>query len=461
MIRLFKVSIPLSVIGLLTTEPALLLACYVLACYWELGREAVTYLNDDNGIARSAVLALAFVFGAYLTDLYEQVRVRSWIALISQVMSILGAALIFEAVIGFLNPDWALPKEVVLTGSVWAMVAVSGWRILYSIAIISAVGTQKILFLGSGPLMSTLAAKLQKFPEIGIRPIGYLADHKPLDVEFPPCVGDVDDVMSVVSRLKPDRVIISTADRRGHLPMQDLLDLRFSGVLIEEATVLYEEVTGRICVDEIRPSHLILSSHLGPRRWTVRLQTIYATIFAVVAFVLTLPLLLLAALTVKLTSRGPVLYSQTRVGLNGEPFRVYKLRSMYQDAEARTGAVWASENDPRIIPVGRFLRKSRLDEIPQLINVLKGEMTIVGPRPERPEFVRKLEQLIPYYRQRHCVKPGITGWAQINHQYSDDFENTKAKLEYDLYYIKNLSPSLDAYIMFQTLKIMMLTRGAR
>jgi exopolysaccharide biosynthesis polyprenyl glycosylphosphotransferase len=243
--------------------------------------------------------------------------------------------------------------------------------------------------------------------------------------------------------------------------MEDLLELRFSGVVIEEATSLYEEVFGRVCVDQIRPSHLILSSQLGPRRWTVRLQAVYGMLIAAAGFLVSLPLLLLAMVAVKLTSRGPVFYSQTRVGAHGEPFKVHKLRSMYHDAEARTGAVWASENDPRITPVGRFIRKTRLDELPQLINVLKGEMSVVGPRPERPEFVRELSQRIPYYHQRHCVKPGITGWAQICHQYADSFENAKTKLEYDLYYIKNLSPSLDLYIMFQTIKIMILTRGAR
>jgi lipopolysaccharide/colanic/teichoic acid biosynthesis glycosyltransferase len=154
-----------------------------------------------------------------------------------------------------------------------------------------------------------------------------------------------------------------------------------------------------------------------------------------------------------------VFYRQTRVGLGGKPFSIYKLRSMRQDAEAATGAVWASQNDPRITPVGRFLRKTRIDELPQLINVLKGEMTIVGPRPERPEFVRHLNHAIPFYQQRHCVKPGITGWAQINHRYGDTMEDTKVKLEYDLFYIKNLSPSLDAYIMFQTAKTMLLSRG--
>jgi lipopolysaccharide/colanic/teichoic acid biosynthesis glycosyltransferase len=171
--------------------------------------------------------------------------------------------------------------------------------------------------------------------------------------------------------------------------------------------------------------------------------------------------MLLTALAVKLSSPGPILYRQPRVGLNGALFVLYKFRSMYAEAEAGTGAVWAAKDDPRITPVGRWLRRLRLDELPQLLNVLRGDMAIVGPRPERPEFVKILTEKIPYYRQRHCVKPGITGWAQINHKYGDTIEDTITKLEYDLYYIKHLSPALDAYIIFHTLKTMVRSRGAQ
>ena len=163
----------------------------------------------------------------------------------------------------------------------------------------------------------------------------------------------------------------------------------------------------------------------------------------------------------RLSSPGPALFRQQRVGKNDAVFTLYKFRSMYRDAEAASGAVWAKKDDPRITPAGKWLRRLRLDELPQLFNVLKGDMSIVGPRPERPEFVTELAQRIPYYRQRHCVKPGITGWAQINHKYGDSIEDTITKLEYDLYYIKNLAPALDAFIMFHTAKVMLLSRGAR
>jgi exopolysaccharide biosynthesis polyprenyl glycosylphosphotransferase len=200
---------------------------------------------------------------------------------------------------------------------------------------------------------------------------------------------------------------------------------------------------------------------LGPRRNAIALQTFYSLMISLLGLLVTSPLLLLTALAVRLTSKGPVLYRQRRVGLNGRLFTVYKFRSMYVDAEARTGAVWAVKDDPRITPVGKWLRKLRLDELPQFWNVVRGDMSIVGPRPERPEFVDLLAAQIPYYRQRLAVKPGITGWAQINHKYGDSELDAMIKLEYDLYYIKHLAPALDFYIIFHTLKVMVLSKGSQ
>jgi len=219
-------------------------------------------------------------------------------------------------------------------------------------------------------------------------------------------------------------------------------------------------VFGRVSTRDLRPSQLIFSTELGPRQSSMALQTFYSLIISVIGIVVTLPVMLMVALIVRFTSPGPVLFRQRRVGLNGAVFTLYKFRSMRADSEAKTGAVWAKKDDPRVTPVGRWLRKLRLDELPQLFNVLRGEMSIVGPRPERPEFVAVLQEKIPYYRQRHCVKPGISGWAQINHKYGDTVEDAMIKLEYDLYYIKNMAVSLDVYIMFHTAKTMLLARGA-
>ena len=224
---------------------------------------------------------------------------------------------------------------------------------------------------------------------------------------------------------------------------------------------MYEIAFSRVSSSELRLSEFVFSDRFGPSRGSAVVREFYSLAVAFTAAVLLAPLMLVVAVLIKLTSRGPVLYRQMRVGLNGKPFVLYKFRSMRQDAEADTGAVWAAKDDPRVTPLGRWLRRLRIDEVPQLFNVLRGEMAIVGPRPERPEFVKTLTEKLPFYQQRHSVRPGITGWAQINHKYTDTLEDTLIKLEYDLYYIKNMSLALDGYIIFQTAKVMLLSRGAQ
>jgi exopolysaccharide biosynthesis polyprenyl glycosylphosphotransferase len=250
-------------------------------------------------------------------------------------------------------------------------------------------------------------------------------------------------------------------ERRNRMPVADLLELRFAGFIIEEAATVFERLCGRVCLKELRPAQLIYSGELGPRPQNLLVQTVLNRITATVGLIIASPIMLLTALAVKLSSPGPILYRQVRVGMDDIPFTVYKFRSMRADAEAVTGAVLASKDDPRVTRVGKILRKLRFDELPQLYNTLRGDMSIVGPRPERPEFVRDLSQKIPYYRQRHCVRPGITGWAQINFKYGETLQDTMTKLEYDLYYIKNMSMSLDTYIVFHTVKTMLLSRGSQ
>jgi exopolysaccharide biosynthesis polyprenyl glycosylphosphotransferase len=274
-------------------------------------------------------------------------------------------------------------------------------------------------------------------------------------------LGPMASLREIIQATKPDRIVVGMTERRERMPVSELLELRFAGHIIEEAASTYEKVCGRVCLKELRPSQLIYSGELGPRRTSMFYQTVANLILAAVGIVVATPLMLLTALAVRLTSAGPVLYRQVRVGMDGIPFTLYKFRSMRADAEAETGAVWASKDDPRVTPFGRTIRKLRIDEIPQLINVLKGEMSVVGPRPERPEMVQSLSEKIPYYRHRHCVRPGITGWAQVNYKYGDTLEDVIRKLEYDLYYIKNMSLSLDSYIIFLTVKAMLLSRGSQ
>ena len=274
-------------------------------------------------------------------------------------------------------------------------------------------------------------------------------------------LGNLSSLREIALEVAPDKIVVGMTERRQCMPVSDLLELRFSGIFIEEASTTYESVCMRISTLELRPSQFVFSGELGPRPGILLIQAFYNLVIALIGTVLFAPVMLATAIAVKLSSPGPVLYRQTRVGLDGSLFTVYKFRSMNMNAEAATGAVWASKDDPRVTRLGKQLRKFRLDELPQFFNVLRGDMAVVGPRPERPEFVKTLSEKIPYYRQRHCVKPGITGWAQINYKYSDTLEDTIAKLEFDLYYIKNFSPSLDGYIIFHTVKTMLLSRGSQ
>jgi exopolysaccharide biosynthesis polyprenyl glycosylphosphotransferase len=250
-------------------------------------------------------------------------------------------------------------------------------------------------------------------------------------------------------------------ERRGKLPLGQLLTLKSHGVHVQDATDVYEAVTGKVPIDSLRLGWLLFSPGFHVSRFLLFYKRLASMVISISGLLLSLPLIPFVALAIKLSSQGPVFYKQHRVGRDGEVFDCYKFRTMRADAEADSGPTWAGDDDPRITPVGRFLRLSRLDEIPQLWNVMKGDMSLVGPRPERPEFVDRLNHQIPHYSLRHTIRPGITGWAQIRYKYAASIEDAKEKLCYDLFYIKNMSPGLDSLIFLHTIKTILLARGAR
>jgi sugar transferase (PEP-CTERM system associated) len=278
----------------------------------------------------------------------------------------------------------------------------------------------------------------------------------------PGVVGAIADIPRLVDQMHVDRVVVSLADARGKLPMSSLLDVRLdSGVTFHHLASVYEEYTGKIAVENLRPSWFIFASGFSKTRVLLATKRVIDIAASVAGLILAAPLIALAAVLVKGSSPGPIFYHQRRVGRHGRVFTVHKFRTMRQDAEKGTGAVWATRNDNRVTPLGRLMRRSRLDELPQLWNVLCGEMSFVGPRPERPEFVETLTRDIPFYGQRHVVKPGLTGWAQVRYTYGASVEDAIEKLQYDLYYIKNLSIALDVVIIFETIKTVLLCRGGR
>lgn len=459
MFRLFRVYVSARVATLLLSEFIIIYLCYVTATLLWMRPAAQDFLSFDNGWLRILLVVVCLMFGIYFHDLYSDFSVGPR-ELLQQAGVVAGIAFLTEAMLAYLKlPQLVVPAGPMIAGSALAIAGLVGWRLFFNRVLLKTMRSERVLFLGNSPIVQEIARHLKEHPEKGLSTVGFLDEANPPASE---ALGSIADLRETVDRLHPDRIVIGLRERRAVLPVLQLLDLRLSGIRIEDALSTYEMTFERISTHQLRPSQLIFSSsELGPSRFGLFMQSASSIVIAAVAAVVCAPVMLVVAALVKMTSPGPAFFRQQRVGRNNRIFTLYKFRSMVRDAEAQSGAVWASRNDARVTKLGRWLRRLRLDELPQLINVLMGDMCIVGPRPERPEFVAELEKRIPYYHQRHCIKPGITGWAQIKHKYGDTIDDAVAKLEYDLYYIKNLAPALDAVIMFHTAKVMLLSRGAQ
>jgi len=468
MIRIFRVFIPASVIGLVLSEVLIAFFCYAGASVilYELINSdfsPVVFFQNDSGTLRIGLVVAVTVAGLYFQNLYSNLPVKSLTLLMQQLCMAIGGSFLIQAFLTYIKrPEWAIPKWMMIFGSLLTLMLIPAWRLFYGSVVLKAIGTRRVLFLGTSPIVREIAAYLADHAELGMSNLGFV-DNCPDTGNLPggKMLGSVGDLAGIAKDLKPDLIVVGMTERRQELPVNEMLHLRFSGIHFEEAPVTYEATFGRVLTHQLRPSRLIFSGELGPGKRSLFWHTLYSMILALLLTAIFAPVMVIVAILVKFTSHGPVFHRQVRVGLNDSTFTVYKFRSMYADAEVGTGPVWASKDDPRITPVGKWLRRLRLDELPQLLNVLRGEMSVVGPRPERPEFVTALSGKIPFYSYRHCVKPGITGWAQINYKYGDTMEDSIVKLEYDLYYIKNLALSLDTFIIFHTLKVMLFSATAQ
>jgi exopolysaccharide biosynthesis polyprenyl glycosylphosphotransferase len=461
MIRIFSISISASVLLLMMMD-VLLIGCSYLTSAWLVPFDdapVVSLLGDylmfEGGIWQIGLMVFVILMGMYFSDYYSDFRPHSTANHLQQMCPILGAAFILQALLGYGRVELQMPRRIMLVGSFLVLIVIPLWRKLYSSLIQQSLPKRSLLFLGASPTAIVLMDHLQENQSLGFSVIGYL-DAAPANSKGP-FLGPMQDFKAIMGQKRPDEIVIG---RQEGLPIQELLESQLRGTRVGSAADIYATVFSRVSTHDLHSMEMILAS--SPQPWSLRLQNLYSSVTALIGLIVLLPILVLVAVLVKLTSSGPVLFRQTRVGLHGVLFTLYKFRSMREDAEAQTGAVWAKRNDPRVTPVGIWLRRWRLDELPQLFNVLRGEMSLIGPRPERPEFVAVLAEQIPFYNQRHSVKPGITGWAQINHKYGDAMiDDTVVKLEYDLYYIRNLNPALDALIIFHTVKVMLLQRGAQ
>ncbi len=450
---------------LLTAEALLIFGCLVAATEIRLGPdEAYRKLFEANGIYKAA-LAAAFCIGAfYLYDLYDFVVMHDRRELILRMIQALGLAWVALALVFYFVPQAMLGRGVSLISLPLALALMVGWRVSIHWLLGHPNVGERILIVGSGDAALEIAREVLDRRDAGYRIVGFVDNRPELvgqSLINPRVVGVTSELAAVVVREGVDRIIVALGERRGQFPTSELLDLSLGGaVAIEEGASFYERVTGRVHLNMLRPSWLIFSGRGRQARLSGVTRTFMHRSVALVGALVSLPIALMTAVLIKLESPGPALYKQERVGKNGRPFTIMKFRSMRADAE-KDGPVWAQTSDDRTTRIGRIIRKIRVDEIPQFWNILKGEMNFVGPRPERPHFVKQLAAEIPFYEQRHLNPPGLTGWAQIKYPYGASIEDARQKLQYDLYYIKNQSLMLDAVILFETVKTILFGRGGR
>ncbi len=455
MIRLFRVSIPSSAVALVISEALLLFLCYLFAAFLVLDVPLVVFLFDQGGYWHIAFLVGVIMTGLYFNGLYDNRRVDSRIRLFQQFCLVLGIAFLLQSALSYAQWGVLLPRWIMVYGSLLVLIVLPLWRIFFITSLWKSVGGQKLLFLGTSPAMREIVAHISGTPELGLVSIGYL-DDDPRVFAGTPKLGSIAELDEVVAKWHPARIIVAMEKPAQGLPVERLLELRLGGLEIEEVAATHEALFRRVATRDQPPPQLIFSKEMSPRPSSATLQAAYSLLLASITLVIAFPVMIVVAMIVKFISPGPVIYRQQCAGRHGALFSLFKFRSMQEDPGSKPGAVWPTKAGPHITTLGRWLRKLRLDELPELFNVLRGEMSIVGPRPERPEFVAMLEEKIPYYRQRLSVKPGIIGWAQINQHDDDKIEDSIEKLEYDRYYIKHLSLSLDAYIIFHTMKATLL-----
>jgi sugar transferase (PEP-CTERM system associated) len=450
---------------LLLAEATLVYGAIIAAVYMRVGLEAGPFeLITKYGYWKAAYATVFCLAAFYLFDLYDFVVMHDRRELVLRLIQALGLAWIGLALSFYAYPGLMLGRTISLIALPLALGLMVGWRISIHWFFGHPDIGEKILIVGSGNLAVEVAREVLNRPDAGYRIVGFVGTDSELlgkSLINPRVIGLTEELADIVKRESIDRIVVAMGERRGQLPTDGLLQLSLAGeVSIEEGASFYERVTGRVSLSMMRPSWLIFTGRGRQAMLPAIARSAVHRFVALVGLLLSLPIIIITAILVKLDSRGPVFYKQERVGKNGKPFTLTKFRSMRTDAE-KSGPVWASKDDDRTTRVGKIIRKIRVDEIPQFWNIIKGEMSFVGPRPERPHFVAQLATEIPYYEQRHLIAPGLTGWAQIKYPYGASIEDARQKLQYDLFYIKNYSLLLDGIIMFETIKIILFGRGAQ
>jgi len=464
LIRLLHAYFPARTLVLGISEACLIALAFIAATVARLGAsDATLMLNYEQGFSKILLVAATFIICMYYFDLYDSSILMNRREVLTRVIQVLGTVCILLALLYYLYPPLQLGRGIFLIGLSFVSMILFCWRRFFLMVNSLPQFAERAVIVGEGPLARQLLSEMGSRPELGLRVVARLSESVSQNGMPKGTNGDgsIAELERYIDLHRVNRVIIAMVDRRGKLPVNQLLSMKGRGVFIQDGTELYEAITGKIPIESLHLGWLLFSPGFHVSRALMFYKRILSMFLSGVGLLVSLPLIPFIALAIKLTSPGPVLYRQKRVGQDGSVFSCLKFRTMRADAEADSGPTWASDNDPRITSMGRFLRISRLDEIPQLWNVLKGDMSLVGPRPERPQFVDWLKQEIPYYGLRHTIRPGITGWAQVRYKYGNTVDDAKEKLQYDLFYIKNISLGLDLLIIFKTIKTILWARGAR
>lgn len=441
------------------------LVCAVRLRFWNNPAEFSTYVAFPDFAIQSAAMVVVCLACFYCNDLYDLSAGQTPVDRLLRVGQSLGAASLLLGLLYYLFPGLLLGRSVFFIGMLLVTTSLVSSRKLLDRAWQLTAPLQRVVILGTGPLALELAREITRREDLSMRLEGFVSGAAcSTDGEkifgFP-VLGPAGEMEAIAKRGQISRIIVALEDRRGVLPVRELVTLRVQGVRVDDAPSALSALTGRISLRAVNPSWFVFSGGFRRSKWNDLLKRVLDLVVGLIGLVVSLPIMLLVALAVRFDSKGPIIYRQTRLGWMGKRFEVLKFRSMRVDAERENGAQWATEDDPRMTRAGRFLRKYRLDELPQFLNVIRGDMSFVGPRPERPCFVEELRKKIPYYDERHSVRPGLTGWAQVQYMYGSSVEDAFNKLEYDLFYLKNMSLIFDLAIIFQTIRIVIGGRGGR
>jgi sugar transferase (PEP-CTERM system associated) len=464
MIRLLNAYFPRRTLFLGISEACLVALAFVAATIARLGAtDAALMLSYEQGGAKIFLVSTVFIGCMYYFDLYDTSILSNRREVLTRLVQVLGAGCILLALVYYLYPPLELGRGIFVIGLSLVAVILLLWRRLFLAVNSLPQFAERVLILGDGPLAESLIAELGVRPELGLRVVGQLKSHENENENPSLSSGENpdDQFLNLVDTYNAKRIVVAMNERRGNLPVQALLQLKNRGVAIQDGAELYEAATGKLPIESLRLSWLLFSSGLEVSHPLQVYKRASSVIWSMVALILASPLMVLIAVAIRLDSHGPAIFRQKRVGLHGEIFTVFKFRSMKDGVDRDEHHRPAEKTDIRFTRLGKLLRRTRVDELPQLLNILRGDMHFIGPRPFVPNQERECVEKIPYYRHRWAVKPGATGWAQINQGYNVTLEDNKNKLAYDLFYIKNISVGLDLLILFKTMKILLLTRGSQ